>query len=200
MPHCPASSATPNNSRQSACRNLASSATDAFQLQQAGQFGRAGRNIVRGPNTRVFDFSLHRDFPVREHGALEFRWEVVNTANTTQFALPGRDWSSSAAGSITSLSGDPRVMQFALKLKVQASSTRRARACRTIAGTFKPPKQGELPIARSLSQLQLRRASLTIASRLRSTSSSVVTHEDTLIRIAVCPCHTVDPAQHVPSS
>ena len=39
-----------------------------------------------------------------------------------------------------------------------------------------------------------------IASKLRSTSASVVAHDDTLIRIAVLPCHTVGPAQHVPSS
>ena len=105
------------NSRQSACRNLASGAADAFQLQQPGQSGSAGRNIVRGPNTRVFDFSLQRDFPIREKAALEFRWEVFNFANTTQFALPSRDWSSSSAGTITSLASDPRVMQFALRLK-----------------------------------------------------------------------------------
>ena len=39
-----------------------------------------------------------------------------------------------------------------------------------------------------------------IASRLRSTSSSVVAHDETLIRIAVCPRHMVAPAQHVPSA
>ena len=34
---------------------------------------------------------------------------------------------------------------------------------------------------------------------LRSTSSSVVAHEQTLIRMAVRPCQTVPPHQHVPS-
>jgi hypothetical protein len=38
-----------------------------------------------------------------------------------------------------------------------------------------------------------------IASRLRSTSSSVVAHELTLMRIAVLPCHRVTPHQQVPS-
>ena len=37
-------------------------------------------------------------------------------------------------------------------------------------------------------------------ARLRSTSSSVVAHEDTLMRIAVRPCQTVPPHQHVPSA
>ncbi len=38
-----------------------------------------------------------------------------------------------------------------------------------------------------------------IASTLRSTSVSVVAHDDTLMRIAVRPCQTVMPAQQVPS-
>lgn len=105
------------NSRQSSCRNLAPGVTDGFQLQPSGQRGNAGRNILRGPNTRVFDFSLQRDFRIRENMGLEFRWEVFNLFNTTQFALPNRDFSSSAAGTITTLASDPRVMQFALRFK-----------------------------------------------------------------------------------
>jgi len=105
------------NSRQSACKSLAPGATDAFQLQATGQLGNAGRNTLRGPNTRVFDFSLQRELPVNERIGLEFRWEVFNLFNTTQFALPSRDFSSSAAGTITTLASDPRVMQFALRLK-----------------------------------------------------------------------------------
>lgn len=105
------------NSRQSVCKTLAPSATDGFQLQSSGQLGNAGRNILRGPNTRVFDFSLQREFPIHEAMGLELRWEVFNLFNTTQFALPARDFSSSAAGTITSLASDPRLMQFALRFK-----------------------------------------------------------------------------------
>jgi len=105
------------NSRQSGCKPFAQGVTDGFQLQPSGQRGNAGRNILRGPNTRVFDFSLQRDFPIRENMGLEFRWEVFNLFNTTQFSLPSRDFSSSAAGTITTLASDPRVMQFALRFK-----------------------------------------------------------------------------------
>jgi hypothetical protein len=104
------------NSRQTACKTLAPGSTDGFGLQQPGQLGNAGRNILRAPNTRVFDFSLQRNFPIREQMGLEFRWEVFNLFNTTQFSLPNRDFSSSAAGTITTLASDPRVMQFALRL------------------------------------------------------------------------------------
>jgi len=105
------------NSRQAGCKPFAQGLTDGFQLQASGQRGNAGRNILRGPNTRVFDFSLQRDFPIRENMGLEFRWEVFNLFNTTQFSLPSRDFSSGAAGTITTLASDPRVMQFALRFK-----------------------------------------------------------------------------------
>src|SRR5580658_1557962 len=39
----------------------------------------------------------------------------------------------------------------------------------------------------------------TIAARLRSTSSSVVAQQDTLMRMAAWPCHSVPPHQQVPS-
>ena len=45
----------------------------------------------------------------------------------------------------------------------------------------------------------IRGRSATIASRLRSTSSSLVAHDETLMRMAVWPCQTVTPAQQVPS-
>ena len=44
------------------------------------------------------------------------------------------------------------------------------------------------------------RARRITASALRSMSSSVVAHDDTLMRIAVLPCQTVPPHQQVPSS
>ena len=43
------------------------------------------------------------------------------------------------------------------------------------------------------------RATRIIASRMRSTSASVVAHDDTLMRMAVCPCQVVPPHQQVPS-
>jgi hypothetical protein len=54
---------------------------------------------------------------IHESVNLEFRWEMFNMFNTTQFAFPRRDCSSGSAGTITSLASDPRVMHFALRLK-----------------------------------------------------------------------------------
>jgi len=59
---------------------------------------------------------LMRDFPIHESVELQFRWEVFNLTNAVLFGQPSNNFSSGSAGKITSLSGDPRVMQFALRL------------------------------------------------------------------------------------
>lgn len=98
-----------------ACTQLGSNLTDAYALPQSGTFGNSGRNTLVGPRTNVFDANLRREFPF-ERVNLEFRWEVFNVTNTPEFGQPSGNVSSSSAGSITTLSGDPRVMQFALRL------------------------------------------------------------------------------------
>ena len=102
--------------KNAACTALRPNLTDAFQLQSPGFLGNVGRNILRGPHTNVFDFALMRDFPIHESVGLQFRWEVFNLTNTVQFGQPSNNFSSGSAGAITSLAGDPRVMQFALRL------------------------------------------------------------------------------------
>ncbi|MGH9626970.1 MAG: TonB-dependent receptor, partial [Bryobacteraceae bacterium] len=104
-------------SRNNVWRALAPNAADAFVVPPPGAFGNVGRNTLRGPSTNLFDFALHRSFPLGEQRSLTFRWEVFNLTNTTQFGLPERDLSNSAFGTITTLSGDPRIMQFALRLR-----------------------------------------------------------------------------------
>jgi hypothetical protein len=95
---------------------LAPNGTNAFALQPMGAYGNAGVNILRGPHATVFDFSLMRDFRIREKMGLQFRWEVFNLTNTPMFSLPNSNLSSGSVGTITSLAGDPRVMQAALRL------------------------------------------------------------------------------------
>ncbi len=102
--------------QNSFCQAAAPGLTDAFQLQNSGEFGNASRNLLRGPHASVFDFALVRDFAFTERTNLAFRWEVFNLTNTPLFGQPSNNFSSSAAGRITTLAGDPRVMQFALRL------------------------------------------------------------------------------------
>ena len=88
----------------------------AYAQPTPARLGTCGRNTLRGPNLTNFDASLVRTFDYfGEDRELEFRWEVFNVLNTPQFGLPDRNVSGTAAGRISALAGDPRVMQFALK-------------------------------------------------------------------------------------
>jgi len=99
-----------------ACQALAPELTNAYQVLPAGVVGNSGRNTLRGPHTTVFDAALTREFSMAERAKLQFRWEVFNISNTPEFGQPSGNITSGAAGAITTLSGDPRVMQFALRL------------------------------------------------------------------------------------
>ncbi len=82
-------------------------------------FGNCGRNIVRGPNQKNFDLSLHRIFPVwREATNLEFRAEAFNVFNNVNFGQPAANLASpSTFGVISTTVSNPRILQLALKLR-----------------------------------------------------------------------------------
>jgi hypothetical protein len=91
----------------------------AFRVLTAttNRFGTEGRNILIGPGFASLDFSVHRRFGLgAESRYIDFRWEVFNALNRANFGLPNRTINSSNVGTITTLAGDPRVMQFALRL------------------------------------------------------------------------------------
>jgi Carboxypeptidase regulatory-like domain/TonB dependent receptor len=83
-------------------------------------FGNSGRNSLRGPGINNVDFSIFKHFKIRENSDLEFRSEFFNAFNHTQFLLSGN--SSSVAGFNDTFgqltqARDPRIIQFALKLR-----------------------------------------------------------------------------------
>jgi hypothetical protein len=84
-------------------------------VTQAGQFGNAGRNIVRAPGFADVDVSAMKNFRLTEGVTLQFRAESFNVANHPNFALPVADIASPNFGHILQ-AGPPRLMQFALKL------------------------------------------------------------------------------------
>ncbi len=102
--------------KNSKCAAKSSVLSDAFALAAPGVIGNSGRNTLRGPGVNVFDAALLREFPLHDTANLEFRWEVFNVTNTTEFGQPNNNFSSGSTGQITSLAGDPRVMQVALRL------------------------------------------------------------------------------------
>jgi hypothetical protein len=90
-----------------------------FALPAAFTYGNAGRNIVTGPGLDNFDVTLQNSFHVRENMQLQLRLDIFDLLNHPNFNPPigaGRLFSgSSSFGSITS-AGDPREMQFSLRL------------------------------------------------------------------------------------
>lgn len=91
----------------------------AFSVAGLGTtaLGSAGRNVVRGPGYVNFDFSLFKNIPVRERVELQLRFEFFNLLNTPHFENPNTDFSEGNFGRITGTIGNPRILQFAAKLK-----------------------------------------------------------------------------------
>jgi hypothetical protein len=84
--------------------------------QNLTRFGNQPRNSLRGPAFSSLDFSVHRRFGLwNENTNLEFRWEVFNALNEANFGLPNRNVVGGGFGTITTLQGDPRIMQFAVR-------------------------------------------------------------------------------------
>jgi hypothetical protein len=79
-------------------------------------FGNAGRNIARSNRYFNFDLGIHKQFrlPFNEETRIEFRAEVFNLFNRTNFQAANPDITSAAFGSISS-TFPARQIQFAAK-------------------------------------------------------------------------------------
>jgi outer membrane receptor protein involved in Fe transport len=90
----------------------------AFQqldpVLNAGQFGTAGRNIVTGPGYANWDFAALKNIKLTESKQVQFRAELFNVLNHTNFRLPDSDISSPTFNHILAAQ-PPRLVQFALK-------------------------------------------------------------------------------------
>jgi hypothetical protein len=114
----------------------------AFAIPAPGTFGNLPRNALRGPNFRQFDLILNKRIRLTESTNIEFRTEVFNIFNFTNFAnpsstlnnalgtganqlQPGQPFTQAAAGSTFGLLrqtvertvglGTNRQIQFALR-------------------------------------------------------------------------------------
>jgi hypothetical protein len=88
-------------------------------------YGSAGRGIITAPGQRNLDFSIFKNFAIREGWKLQFRTEFFNATNTPYFGEPnglsyvGIDSvvpDGPRIGEITRLRGPMRIIQFGLKL------------------------------------------------------------------------------------
>ncbi|MGA2234537.1 MAG: carboxypeptidase-like regulatory domain-containing protein [Terriglobales bacterium] len=98
----------------------------AFESAPAGELGTAARAPVYGPRFVNTDLSIIKDFPLafREGANLQFRAEFFNLLNHPQYWLAGISGTGeqdintlSSFGVITQTLNNPRLVQFALKLK-----------------------------------------------------------------------------------
>lgn len=87
-----------------------------FELPDPGQLGELPQSVIYGPRRFNFDFNLSKRTRITENTNLEFRWEVFNAFNNVNFNIPVTDIFSPSFGQITRTVGNPRLMQFALKL------------------------------------------------------------------------------------
>lgn len=74
------------------------------------------RTICCGPGLDDWDFSVHKKVPISETKYVQFRAEIFNIFNHTNYSNPDGNFQDgpTAFGKITS-AGDPRLVQFALK-------------------------------------------------------------------------------------
>jgi Carboxypeptidase regulatory-like domain len=94
--------------------------TGCFVDPPLGELGDSPRAPLYGPGFMNTDFSAVKHFPLsfREATDLEFRAEFFNLFNHPQFYLPASDVDSpSSFGVITQTVNNPRLVQFALKLR-----------------------------------------------------------------------------------
>ncbi len=81
-------------------------------------YGDAGRGILRGPAQYNTDFSVFKEFQLKESLNLELRCEVFNLFNTPQFAPPNPTVDiPGLSGSITSTVHSSRQLQLAVRFK-----------------------------------------------------------------------------------
>jgi len=95
--------------------------TGAFQrldlvTTPAGVYGNEGRNVVEGPGLTQWDLSAFKNILFTESKSLQFRAELFNLFNRSNFRLPNGDISSPTFGQIQQALS-PRLVQFALKFQ-----------------------------------------------------------------------------------
>jgi hypothetical protein len=88
----------------------------AFVQNQPGTIGNAGRGILQGPGYAWVDFGVVKNFHLAERFQVQYRAEFFNLFNRPNLGSPNTSLAAAAVGRITS-TGDPRVIQMALKFR-----------------------------------------------------------------------------------
>ena len=97
--------------------------TEVFRQPARGTIGNAAKTLIRGPGINNWNASVLKNFPVHENIRLQFRWEMFNAFNHTQYSGLDRSPRFDAQGNqLNARFGEfttarnARQMQFALRL------------------------------------------------------------------------------------
>jgi hypothetical protein len=88
--------------------------TAAYSAPAYGFFGNAANGSITGPGLVTFDMALYKDFRIGEHQTIQFRGELFNIFNHTNFSGVSTAYGASNFGQVTSAL-DPRIVEFALR-------------------------------------------------------------------------------------
>ena len=91
----------------------------AFSLAANGTFGTCAPRMFHGPGIENLDASIFKEFLFGERYKVEFRSEFFNALNHVNFGNPSANVAPASIGSFGKLLttvGDPREIQFALKV------------------------------------------------------------------------------------
>lgn len=88
----------------------------SFANSPLGQIGDAPRTICCGPRIVNLDLAILKTMAIRESTNLEFRTELFNIFNHTQFFNPDGDITDGSTFGQVSQARDPRLIQLALRL------------------------------------------------------------------------------------
>ena len=111
----------PNSFTENATDNTAPPCTagavfGCYDPSLLGTLGTAKRTICCGPHLSNTDFAILKTIPISEAMHVDFRAEIFNIFNHTQFFTPdGNTSDGSQFGQVTQIR-DPRLVQFAIKL------------------------------------------------------------------------------------
>jgi hypothetical protein len=95
--------------------------TAAFSAPAPFTYGTVSRTLPDVSSGRVFniDFSVFKNFTLREKYKLQFRAEAFNLTNTPTFEVPGGIYGTPTFGQVTATAffPHPRVVQFGLRMQ-----------------------------------------------------------------------------------
>lgn len=80
-----------------------------------GYYGNSARDILTGPGAATWNVVMAKNFAIKERAKLQFRWELYNLLNHTNFYNPSTNISGGDFGLVTG-AGNMRKMLFGLRL------------------------------------------------------------------------------------